>query len=105
MAGEPALSLPTYLSAANLPLGIQLQGAKDSDQTLLAVGKLFEDHHQFKFLDQQTSSNAEQPATSEEHSVAPQTPATPVDQTVTDSNQAQGQAEPSQPAAEQPGPP
>lgn len=99
LAGEPALSLPTYLSAANLPLGIQLQGAKGSDQTLLAVGKLFEDHHQFKLLDQQVSSDAEQPTTSEE----PQPPATPADQTVTDTKQAQTQTEPSQPAAEQPG--
>ena len=102
LAGEPALSLPTYLSAANLPLGIQLQGAKGSDQTLLAVGKLFEDHHQFKLLDQQVqqvSSDADQPTTSEE----PQPPATPADQTVTDTKQAQTQTEPSQPAAEQPG--
>lgn len=99
LAGEPALSLPTYLSAANLPLGIQLQGAKGSDQTLLAVGKLFEDHHQFKLLDQQVSSDADQPTTSEE----PQPPATPADQTVPDAKQAQAQAEPSQPAAEQPG--
>lgn len=103
LAGEPALSLPTYLSAANLPLGIQLQGAKGSDQTLLAGGKLFEDHHQFKLLDQQVSSDAEQPVTSEEHGAEPQTPATPADQTVPDANQAQAQAEPSQPAAEQPG--
>ena len=102
LAGEPALSLPTYLSAANLPLGIQLQGAKGSDQTLLAVGKLFEDHHQFKLLDQQVqqvSSDADQPTTSEE----PQPPATPADQTVTDTKQVQTQTEPSQPAAEQPG--
>lgn len=103
LAGEPALSLPTYLSAANLPLGIQLQGAKGSDQTLLAVGKLFEDHHQFKLLDQQVSSDAEQPVTSEEHGAEPQTPATPADQTVPDAKQAQAQAKPSQPAAEQPG--
>lgn len=103
LAGEPALSLPTYLSAANLPLGIQLQGAKGSDQTLLAVGKLFEDHHQFKLLDQQVSSDAEQPVTSEEHGAEPQTPATPADQTVPDAKQAQTQTEPSQPAAEQPG--
>ena len=102
LAGEPALSLPTYLSAANLPLGIQLQGAKGSDQTLLAVGKLFEDHH-FKLLDQQVSSDAEQPVASEEHGAEPQTPATSADQAVPDVNQKQAQAEPSQPAAEQPG--
>lgn len=50
VAGEPALSLPTYVSAAGLPLGIQLEGAPGSDLVLLALGKLFEDHHQFHFL-------------------------------------------------------
>ena len=50
VAGEPALSLPTYVSAAGLPLGIQLEGAPGSDLVLLALGKLFEDHHQFRFL-------------------------------------------------------
>ena len=41
VAGEPALSLPTYVSAAGLPLGIQLEGAPGSDLVLLALGKLF----------------------------------------------------------------
>ncbi|EEW53192.1 amidase family protein [Limosilactobacillus antri] len=50
VAGEPALSLPIYVSAAGLPLGIQLEGAPGSDLLLLALGKIFEDHHQFHFL-------------------------------------------------------
>ena len=53
VAGEPALSLPTYVSAAGLPLGIQLEGAPGSDLVLLALGKLFEDHQQFHFLNAQ----------------------------------------------------
>lgn len=52
LSGEPALSLPTYLNAQNLPLGIQFEGVKGSDQILLALGKYFEDHGQFKLLDQ-----------------------------------------------------
>lgn len=62
LSGEPAISLPTYVSAAGLPLGIQLEGAKGTDFLLLELGKLFEDHHQFILLDQyltkQTHANA-----------------------------------------------
>lgn len=50
LSGEPALSLPTYVSAAGLPLGIQLEGSKGSDLTLLALGKLFEENHKLNFL-------------------------------------------------------
>lgn len=50
LAGEPALSLPTYVSPSGLPLGVQLQGSQGSDATLLAIGKIFEKEHQFKFL-------------------------------------------------------
>lgn len=50
LAGEPALSLPTYVSPSGLPLGVQLQGSQGSDATLLAIGKIFETEHQFKFL-------------------------------------------------------
>lgn len=50
LAGEPALSLPTYVSPSGLPLGVQLQGSQGSDATVLAIGKIFEKEHQFKFL-------------------------------------------------------
>lgn len=50
VAGEPALSLPTFVNAQGLPLGIQLEGEKGSDLILLALGKLFEEHGQLKFL-------------------------------------------------------
>jgi amidase len=52
LSGEPALSLPTYVSTDGLPLGIQLEGSKNSDAILLAIGKIFEQQNQFKFLDQ-----------------------------------------------------
>lgn len=50
LSGDPALSLPTYVSAAGLPLGIQLEGFKGSDLILLALGKIFEENHQLQFL-------------------------------------------------------
>ncbi|MDE7039464.1 MAG: LPXTG cell wall anchor domain-containing protein [Limosilactobacillus sp.] len=50
LAGEPALSLPTYVNAQGLPLGIQLEGEKGSDLILLALGKLFEDKGKLIFL-------------------------------------------------------
>ena len=51
VSGEPAISLPTYVSKKGLPLGIQFEAAKGQDQLLLQVGQLFEDHDQFQFLD------------------------------------------------------
>lgn len=50
LAGEPALSLPTYVNAQGLPLGIQLEGEKGSDLILLALGKLFEEKDKLIFL-------------------------------------------------------
>ena len=50
LAGEPALSLPTYVNAQGLPLGIQLEGEKGSDLILLALGKLVEEKDKLIFL-------------------------------------------------------
>lgn len=50
LAGEPALSMPTYVNAQGLPLGIQLEGEKGSDMILLALGKLFEEKDKLIFL-------------------------------------------------------
>lgn len=50
LAGEPALSLPTYVNAQGLLLGIQLEGEKGSDLILLALGKLFEEKDKLIFL-------------------------------------------------------
>lgn len=60
LTGEPAISLPTYVSPANgMPLGIQFNAAKGSDALLLRMGDLFERHNQFKLLqDRQVTSPA-----------------------------------------------
>lgn len=63
LSGDPALSLPTYVSATGLPLGIQLEGGKGDDFLLLALGKIFEDNNQFIFLNQylQQQENDDKP--------------------------------------------
>lgn len=53
VSGEPALSLPTYVSKKGLPLGIQLEAAKGQDQLLLQIGQLFQEKEQLHFLDDQ----------------------------------------------------
>ena len=47
LTGEPAISLPTFISKDGLPLGIQFNAALNNDQLLLTVGKLFENQQQF----------------------------------------------------------
>ncbi|MCT3438869.1 amidase, partial [Limosilactobacillus fermentum] len=42
LTGEPAISLPTHLTKAGLPLGIQLVAGKGQEGLLLQVAKLFE---------------------------------------------------------------
>ena len=51
VSGEPALSLPTYVSKKGLPLGVQFEAAKGQDQLLLEIGQLFQDEGQLQFLD------------------------------------------------------
>lgn len=50
-SGEPAISLPTYVSKQKMPLGIQFEAAKGEDRLLLKVGAYFQDHNKFKMLD------------------------------------------------------
>lgn len=50
LTGEPAISLPTYVSGDGLPLGIQFTAAKGREDLLLQMGKLFEVNQQFKLL-------------------------------------------------------
>ncbi|KRN07120.1 amidase [Liquorilactobacillus sucicola DSM 21376 = JCM 15457] len=50
MTGQPAISLPTFISKKGLPLGIQFIGRKGDESTLLQVGQLFEQKHKFKML-------------------------------------------------------
>ncbi|GEO70127.1 amidase family protein [Levilactobacillus acidifarinae] len=56
LTGEPAISLPTYVSASGLPLGVQFNAAKGQDPLLMKVGELFEQHHQFKLLQDQSTT-------------------------------------------------
>ncbi|AFR99224.1 amidase family protein [Lentilactobacillus buchneri] len=51
LSGEPAISLPTYVSKQKMPLGIQFEAAKGNDKLLLKVGAYFQDNHKFKMLD------------------------------------------------------
>lgn len=63
LAGEPAISLPSYVNAQGLPLGIQLEGEKGSDLILLALGKIFEEKGKLIFLsDYQKLDNVAQPS-------------------------------------------
>ena len=63
LTNEPAISLPTYVSAQGLPLGIQFNAAKGQDRLLLKVGELFEQHHQFKLLQDRTTTTPATPTT------------------------------------------
>jgi len=47
LTGQPAISLPTYLTQDGLPLGIQFMAAKGREDRLFQIGKLFEEQHQF----------------------------------------------------------
>ncbi|MGY3766878.1 amidase family protein [Vagococcus vulneris] len=48
LTGQPAISLPTFIAANGLPLGIQLMAAKGNDALLLAVAEQFEAADHFK---------------------------------------------------------
>ncbi|RXI79685.1 amidase [Levilactobacillus suantsaii] len=50
LTGEPAISLPTAITATGLPLGIQFNAAKGQEAVLLQLGALFERADRFKFL-------------------------------------------------------
>lgn len=50
ITGQPAISLPTYLSARGLPLGIQFIARKGNERLLLQISKLFEENGKFKML-------------------------------------------------------
>ncbi|MFT8668702.1 MAG: amidase [Liquorilactobacillus hordei] len=50
LTGNPAISLPTHVTAKGLPLGIQFESGKGQEQILLQIAKLFEKNGKFKFL-------------------------------------------------------
>lgn len=47
LTGTPSLSLPTYLTASGLPLGILFNSKANNDRLLLQMGQIFEDAHLF----------------------------------------------------------
>lgn len=47
LTGEPAISLPTYLTAEGLPLGIQFMAAKGREDLLFQIGTIFEVNKKF----------------------------------------------------------
>lgn len=51
LTGQPAISLPTYLSANGLPLGIQFMASKGREDLLLQMGYLFEKEQRFVLPD------------------------------------------------------
>lgn len=54
LTGQPAISLPTMMSAHRLPLGIQFMASKGREDLLFQIGQLFETHGQFKLPPQVT---------------------------------------------------
>ena len=47
LTGNPAITLPVYKSANNLPLGVMFAAQDNSEKILLEMGKLFQDNSQF----------------------------------------------------------
>ena len=47
LTGNPAITLPVYKSANNLPLGVMFAAQDNSEKILLEMGKLFQDNNQF----------------------------------------------------------
>ena len=48
LTGQPAISLPTHVTATGLPLGIQLLAARGREDLLFQVGEQFEQEGKFK---------------------------------------------------------
>ena len=57
LSGNPAISLPTYLSDKNLPFGVMFAAKDNSEKVLLEIGQYFQDKHQFKMNPAIRSSN------------------------------------------------
>ena len=72
LTGEPALSLPTFVSSNGLPLGIQLNASTGEDHLLLEFGQLFEDNKQFKLLKQEEEVPEESTDSSSSESEVPE---------------------------------
>ena len=57
LSGNPAISLPTYLSDKNLPFGVMFAAKNNSEKILLEIGQYFQDRHKFKMNPAIRSSN------------------------------------------------
>ena len=57
LSGNPAISLPTYLSDKNLPFGVMFAAKDNSEKVLLEIGQYFQDRHKFKMNPAIRSSN------------------------------------------------
>ena len=57
LSGNPAISLPTYLSDKNLPFGVMFAAKDNSEKVLLEIGQYFQDRHQFKMNPSIRSTN------------------------------------------------
>ncbi|HCM89888.1 MULTISPECIES: amidase family protein [Vagococcus] len=68
LTGEPAISLPTYVSNEGLPLGIQFNAGFGNDELLMDLGDLFETNSQFKLLENQEPETEPSTSTTEEGS-------------------------------------
>ena len=68
LTGEPAISLPTYVSKEGLPLGIQFNAGFGNDELLMDLGDLFEKNNQFKLLENQKTETEPSTSTTEESS-------------------------------------
>ena len=86
LSGNPAISLPTYLSDKNLPFGVMFAAKDNSEKVLLEIGQYFQDRHQFKMNPAIRSANVSDNKKTNEYgtkheftvpTVAPTTPALP----------------------------
>ena len=86
LSGNPAISLPTYLSDKNLPFGVMFAAKDNSEKVLLEIGQYFQDRHQFKMNPAIRSTNISDNGKTNEYgtkheytvpTVAPTTPALP----------------------------
>ncbi len=51
LTGQPAISLPTSISAGGLPMGIQFMATKGNERLLLQIANLFEQSQLLKIRD------------------------------------------------------
>ncbi len=48
LTGQPAISLPVYLTAAGLPIGVQFTASKGKEDWLLDIAAVMEENERFQ---------------------------------------------------------